>query len=512
MTKKINLIIALFALTLISNAQILNVKWGAETEIPNKNDVYEVFPGADNSIYIIRIKDYVNISSKYYLEKYNTPNYNLVFDAEIEFPKYNKKEVKYKDLMVVGKKLYAFSTYYSEGENKNYCFVSEVNQTTGALGALLKINEIVSVKKGEPVSFTLRKSIDDSRLLVFHHDPFEESNGKFNFQVLDENINVFYTATVTLPYPGKKIEISNYTLDKDGNIFLLVSIERENQDKESEKPWYRFSVLSYMYKSKELKEYNVDPGDKYVTNITFRHNDVNKSLVVVGFYSEKGSGGLKGEFLVEIDKESKKVIRTGSKEFSADFLAKFMSEKQAKQGKEPQSISINDVLFTKDGGIIIAGEQSYITTRCSTDSKTNRTTCVDTYHNKSILVSKVNKAGTFEWSSVVPKLQVSGRSLYGSYYLTNVKDKVFVIYNDNPDNITNQGNEELANFKIGKNGVVVLATIDSKGNVNRQVTMVENEKSKTVLAPKTSIRIADNEALLFASWGKELRFGKMLIE
>src|ERR1700741_2031318 len=499
MINKTRLVILFFAFALISTAQTLDVKWGAETDIPNKNDVYRVFPGADNSIYIIRIRNYVNIASRYYIEKYEGPDHGFKFEAEIELPEYNKKDVEFKEVMAVGKKLYVFSTYYSNDEDKNYCFASEINQANGAIGALVKIDEIVSNKKGNIGYFRMRKSIDESKVLVFHHDPFEKyANEKFNYQVLDENMKVVHSSSFVFPYLDQKFNISNYTVDKDGNIFLLASIERENQDKEWGKPWYRFVVLSYMYKTKELKEYKVEVGDKYVTDITFRHNDKNNSLVVVGFYSEKSSGGLKGSFLMEIDKESKRLVRTGSKDFSAELLANFMREGQAKRGKEPKAVSIDHVLFTDDGGIIIVAEQSYVITRCSTSSGT--TTCVETHHDKSIIISKVNKTGEFEWSSVIPKLQVSVRSLYGSYYLTRVKDKVFIIYNDDPDNITAQGNKELSNFEIGKKGVVVLATVDAKGNVSRKVTMEEEEKSKTVLAPKVSIPLTDGEAMVFACW------------
>lgn len=505
--------IAFFLLIITTNAQNLDVKWGTETEIPNKNDVHKVFSGYNNSIYIIRKNDFQRFIPEYFIEKYDNASYGLQFEAEIKLPKYGKHDVRYEDIMFIGKKLYVFSTYYSNDENKNFCFASEINQSTGEAGALIKIDEILADKKGNTGYFTLRKSLDDSKLLIFHHDPFEKyANEKFNFQILDENMKSVEGASITLPYLDKKFEISNYTLNKEGTIFLLASIQKENQDVEPGKPWNRFVVLAYTPKSKDLKEYNVEIGEKYVTDITFRFNEPNNSLVVVGFYSDKGTGNIKGEFLVEIDTEWNKVIRTGTNEFSDVVLSNFLSENKVKKGKEPQNIIINEVLFTEDGGIIIGAEQSYITTRCSSDSKTGRTTCVDTYHDKSVLVSKVSKSGKFEWSSVVPKLQVSGRSLYGSYYLTRVKDQICVIYNDNPENINNQGDKELENFKIGKNGIVVLATVDSKGIVNRQVIMTEEEKSKTVLAPKTIIQLNNNEAILFACWGKKMRFGKMSIK
>lgn len=511
MLNKIRFIAAFSLIALATTGQTLSVKWGAETEIPNKNDVYKVFNGSDNSIYIVREKDYVNIPSKYFIEKYN-PDYSLKFETEIKLPEYNGKEVRYQDVMVIGTRLYAFSTYYEESANRNHCFASEINQNTGEAGTLNKIDEIVSQKKGDPGYFTFRASVDGSKLLIYHHDPFDKyASEKFHFRILDENLKLVNSASFPLTYTDKKFKLSNYSVDKEGNLFLLASIEKENQDKESGKPWYRFVALSYLFKTKELKEYPVEIGDKYVTDITMRQNDRNNSLVVTGFYSEKSSNGLKGGFLMEIDKESKKVIRTGSKDFTPELLSNFMSEGRSKRGKEPQDLSIDYVLFTEDGGIILAAEQSYITTRCTSNSS-GQTTCVDTYHNKSILVSKISKTGEFEWSAAIPKLQVSQRSLYGGYYLTRLKDKVYIIYNDCPENLTNKGDKDLENFEIGKKGIVALATIDAKGNVSRQVTMTEEEKSKTVLAPKATVHISDGEAQLFACWGKKMRFGKMSVK
>src|ERR1700752_4202163 len=148
--------IAFLLFAVISNAQELNVKWTEETEIPTKNEVQDMFKFYDNSVYIVREKNYEGLDSKYfkhYLSKYEGADLIFKFDAELELPKFNDKRVDYRSVTPVGKKIYLIGTCYDNENNMNYCLACEVNQITGTLSEYIKIDESTSATKGDAAHY-----------------------------------------------------------------------------------------------------------------------------------------------------------------------------------------------------------------------------------------------------------------------------------------------------------------------------------------------------------------------
>ncbi len=512
---KLKLFIVSFFIAILSHAQSIEVKWGDDIASPRKTTITEIFPGKDFSMFTIRTKYSLFGGTEYFLEKYDDKNYKQIYSVELKFPQYHGKDVNFQSIMFVGNKLYIFSNYYSRDDDKNFCFYSEVNQATGTiLGGLNELDQISATKKRNSGSFTISRSDDSTKVLVYRDEPFDKyANEKFNYKVFDENMKLIHNSSITLPYIDKKFSVSNFRVDNDGNVYMLASIEKESQDRQWRKPWYRYEVLAYFYKTKELKEYNIDLGDRYVTEILFRVDYTNKSLLTAGYYSEKSSGGLKGQFFLSLDMESKKITKSGYKDFSVEFMTNFMSERRAKKGKETGSFELDYLILTEDGGAVLTSEQRYVVQHCTTDPKTGVTRCYYTYYNNGIILSKISKAGEFEWTSLVPKLQVSsGGTFYSSYHLTTLNNKIFLIYNDNAKNLLIKDYKKLKNYKVGGKGIVTLAVVDAKGNVNRQVMMTQKEDSKTIISPKNAVYVKDGVSILYAARGKKVKFGKMVIK
>lgn len=496
-------------------AQEVNVKWTEETEIPTKNEVHDLFKGSDNSVYIVREKNYEGLESRYfkhYLSKYESDAFSFKFDVELELPKFKDIRVDYHSVTLVGKKIYVIGTCYDKDNNMNYCLASEVNQSTGSISSYIKIDESPSTIKGDPAYYYIRQSSDESKILVMTDPSFKKyANETYNVSVADENLKNIYKASFTLPYTDKSFRLSNYTLDKNGNLHMLASVQKESN--EANTPNYYYTILQYDFKSKTVKEIKIDLSGKYISDITFRNNDKNNSLVIAGFYSNQYSNGITGVFYQEINKDSRKIIESSTKEFSQETLNNFLRKGEIRRGDEPDRISINYVSFDNDGSMIIAGEQTAHTQRCVTDSKTFRTKCTTTYRYKSILVSKVNSLGEFEWTTVVPKMQMQGvRWMFSSYYLTVSNGNVCILYNENPVNLEMSNPHDFKNFVIGPKGILALATIDSKGKLNRKPIQTDGNKAKTVFMPTFTMSQSNNDAILYSGWGKKMRFGKMIIK
>jgi hypothetical protein len=505
--KKLQLSFLLIAGFLISQSQTIDVKWGNETKVPVAEKLTSVFEGPENSIYISRVNEREGagggiVKSTHYIEKYDNAC-NLKFAKEIELPKFNKEQVKHKATVFVGKKLYALAKCMNEDEKTNYLLATEINQTTGESAPL---KSIVDLKhNGDYNDFEFRSSINNEKLLVYCKEVVEkEASAKFDLWVLNENLVPEAKASLTFPYPDDKLRIANYSLDKSGTIFFLCSIKSDIN---------KYSLFAYSVAKKELTEIKLDLNSRICSEITMRHNEKNNSVFICGLYKDNIESPVKGTFFFEIDRSTLKTVRSNYGEVSAQLMDSFKTEREERKDKEPMAFHIGYVFFTEDGGNIIIAEQNHMRIKYAS-SGTGSTSTHYTYIDRSLLVLKADKTGKTEWGSIVPKLQVSfpHTALFSGYYAAHYNNAVYIIFNDNPENLSKTDNKDVEDYKLGKKGCVTLATIDKNGKVKRTISMQEAERLSTVLAPGSTIKKSDSEFILFSGWNKNMRFGRMLIK
>ena len=146
---------------------------------------------------------------------------------------------------------------------------------------------------------------------------------------------------------------------------------------------------------------------------------------------------------------------------------------------------------------------------CIRDSN-GRTRTTYRYHYNDIIVVKVLEDGSIEWAEKIPKVQISTNDsgFYSSYNLSVVRDKLYFVFNDNPKNLTNQGDGKLKNYLLNKESLVVLVTMNQKGEQVKEA-LFDAREAEVYIRPKVGKQTGFSETILFGQKKKKQRLAKV---
>jgi hypothetical protein len=248
----------------------------------------------------------------------------------------------------------------------------------------------------------------------------------------------------------------------------------------------------------------------------------NKDIVCAGFYSENGKLSIRGTFFLSIDAETKEIKTKSFKEFDIDFITQNMTERQAEKAKkreekgqdvEMYEYDLDKLIVRSDGGAMLIGEQYFVKTVTYTQYIGGRTTTrtVTYYYYNDIITVNINPVGDIDWAIKIPKRQMSvdDGGFYSSYAMAINKDKIYFIYNDNPDNLGYSGVGKVSNA-AGRNQVVMVASVNSKGEVTRQP--LGGGAPDVIIRPKVCEQTSYSEMVLFGQRRKTQQFGRITFE
>lgn len=512
----------------------VDILWGTEQKESKKLTLKSIV-GYDNSgIYAIKTKK--NANSSLTFEHYNNQlNFTKLVELDL---KYKKKELDFRFIVQLNNELHLFSSFKNQKLKRNVLFVQSIDKKTLELNQdLRKIAEIDYSKnsKYNAGHFNYRISRDSSKVLIYYISPYDkDEKEQFGFHIFDKNLNQLWEKKVTLHYNDELFDVKNYQVDNYGNVHLLgIIIPEKIKGQRKERLKYKYQILSYLNSGNELKEYPIKIEGKFLTDMQIAIN-VDQDIICSGFYSNVytkvhsdvgyslGSDAITGTYFIKIDDDTKEIITKEFKEFGIDFITQNMTkkkkekvEKKAENGKNTNlyQYDLKNIKLREDGGAILIGEQYYVKMVESryTDSKgkTQRTKTYYYYYND-IIVIKISPNGNIEWAEKIPKRQytVDDGGFYSSFALSVVKDKLYFVFNDHPNNLSYNGEGEPATFNKGRRSIVVLVELDSEGNQTREA-LFSLKKAEILMLPKICKQISENEMLLFDQRKKIHRFAKI---
>jgi hypothetical protein len=198
-----------------------------------------------------------------------------------------------------------------------------------------------------------------------------------------------------------------------------------------------------------------------------------------GFYSEKGTWSIRGTFFLRIDRATKTIVRQSFKEFDTDFITAYMTDKEEQKATkkaerkgeslEMYEYEMRDNIKREDGGAVVVAEQYYMwveTIRTTNANGSVSTRTVYHYVYNDIIVVSIAPSGDIEWNAKVPKRQHSTNDggYYSSYAMTLKGGKIYLLFNDNGENLFLKDGDKVQQFEVtGKDALVTLATIDEDG-------------------------------------------------
>ena len=218
-----------FLLTSHTNAQEsskpLSVKWGNELKSPSGTFIYKIVQNDLNGITVLRLKKsgMFSTSQKIIFERYNA-GFGIEKSKETTL-KYKNKSMDFEQAFSLGGKLYLFSSFANQKDQKKYLFGQEVRATSLTPEKKLSyLDEMSFTLLNDYAGFQFDISPDSSLLLVYHAIPGKkEEPAKYSLLVVDKELNKLWSTQYTLQGKLKDHYIENIKLDNNGNAFLLLS-------------------------------------------------------------------------------------------------------------------------------------------------------------------------------------------------------------------------------------------------------------------------------------------------
>lgn len=494
-----------------SNAQNITVNWGPSIKTPSKTWVEEILGRDEKSTYCLRYKKSGRTNLPW-VEQYDK-NYNLKFSKEIQITGTGGHDLSVEKIYFFNNKLLLFASYYNKEKDRNFLFAQILDERANQITPLKEVDHIAADKKRNSGSFWFTTSQDSSKILLHRNEPYEKGSAeKFAFKVFDMELNELWHRNVMLPYKEELFAVENYTVDNNGNVYILGQLYQESRFQEKKQPNYKYLLLAYSQEEGKFIEYDISLGDRFISYITV-NVDNPENIIAAGYYSDENSYRMQGSFFMRISKETREIAAKSVKEFDKGFMAELMGERKAEKGKDLRGYELKKLILRDDaGGVLVAEYDVFYTVQTSyTDANGNtRYRSVDHYVNNSILLTSINPDGSIAWNKIIPKSQhtTNDGGLYNSYAVGVVGDKVYFIYNDHPKNIDVTKLDDLKKFSVAKKAVVMLVSVDASGAIKKRPLFSAKEQD-LLFRPYLCAQTSPKEITVFGIKKSTYKFGKV---
>jgi hypothetical protein len=493
---------------------------GDALELGKKSTLNDIVGADDEHYYAVVVE-----KKGYFMMKF-THDMKLVLKTELDL-EYKGKDQTYEFMLMHNSRLILFTSFLNQKDKVNYFFSEEVDvKTLTSSKELTKLAAISYKKRYHKGDFSYSKSIDEKKLLVYYNLAFDKgAKEKVACIVYDETMTELWEKEVELPYLDEFFSVAMMKVDNDGSAYLVGKSFKEDpraRGRSRSGPTFTYKIIALQDKGMKRLEFDIDGDEKFITDLSITIND-QLELIAAGFFSERGSWSIKGSIFLRIDCKTGKVLKSSFKEFEMDFITASMTERQVeraekkkeKKGIEPElyQYDLRDLIVRGDGGCVLFAEQFYVRVHTTTSSNGNGGTTTHTtytYYYNDVIAVNISPAGEIEWHARIPKRQISrndgGR--FSSYLMAVVKDRIFLIFNDDPRNLNLPEGERPFSADFGKTAVITLVQLTADGETTREA-LHYNEGEKLYTVPKLSEQISIDKVILFAKGRKTVRFAKV---
>jgi hypothetical protein len=332
--------------------------------------------------------------------------------------------------------------------------------------------------------FDFHLSYDKSKLLIQYCLKPEVRNDEKSFNVIgmyvfDKNLALSWNKEVTMPYTEKKMNNLDYSVDSEGNGYMLTTVYDDNSTDESKngKANYHIELFKVAAKTGQLKISQVSLGDKFINRIWLYEN-ANDHMLCGGYYTKtRNVDNADGLFLFKVNK-SGTVYDLVSHEIPIAVLNQYESKstqrKNLKKDKDDKAefseLELRNLIVQDDGSVVLVGEQHYTVTHSYYTANGGWTYVTYSYFND-MLVAKIDNKGKLAWMQKLGKRQMGARS-YGrggmSFEYMFKDGNHYLVFLDNQKNMELSRDQVPATHSDGQGGFLTAYKVnDEKGTVSK---------------------------------------------
>jgi len=544
--KQIFTIILILMGILNSYAQLpsenIDLQWSKTLKTKKNKTIQKIVAEDADNFYMVMSKDKEDMHDfvrNPVFQKFDK-NFNLILSQPVATGDYSGKFI-FEDLInYQGELLMVYSTVLPI--KMDYSLFLQVidKKTLKPTGAPLNVANIklpIFMTSDKFKNATIQVSPDKNKILfLIEHGSERTKPVKAELVVYDSNLNLNWSYHVELPHTHQFFELYDSKLDNRGNVHLigmLTNGKREVAKTEISK--YQFEVMTFD-KSGKTNQTTLTSEKGLLTDMIVDFG-VSGELICAGFYTESNDdiSSVAGTYIAKIDPLTLNVIYQNHAQFTEEFLyqgttkkQKNSLEKDSKKGKQPElgNYRLDKIHHYSDGSYALVAEQRNYSTRTSYSTpnplpgqkvipgqmQQQQVSKSQVFSYQNMLVTKFDTNGNTQWISKILKNQLSENDggFYSSFAAGFQDDKLYVLFNDHPDNFTFNEKKGLSPFriKLGKKAPLSLVEIDSDGKSTKSLLAMTGD-TKVFARPKKFVTLANGDMLLYGKLKSKQRFGKL---
>ncbi len=498
-------------------------KLGAEYELPRKSEDLSFFGNDKDGIINLSLK-----KDELCILRFNPKTLVQSSDKIIELPDATRN-LNSETVADFGANNYWLHSDWDKSAGKEMVFYDKIDIATGKITETnKKILETTKIAGTQVASgfysartedkYGFNYDADHKKLLISYRLWPESKKDKINydkigFHVFDENMNKLWSNEFTMPYTEAIMDNADFSIDENGNAYLLAKVydseKRKEVDKETGMPGYHYEVLKFTKESSKVST-SVITMDNYFLRVASLIESPSHEMIIACTYSKKAKNqGTDGVFLAVLDQSNKVVkFKNGYYEFPLEELTKFESKRSKRKMEknedyEAPNVRVREVNVGKDGSVFISCEEFYV--KVNYNYNNGRTTTTYTYYYQDILASKIAPDGKFEWLRKIPKNQrsaprnqsygfLSGGPYRGTlgYKLISDASGYYFLFLDNKKNMEMEDDDVSKYHLDGAGGQVVVVKLDPDGKYSKEL-LFDTREEDVMIFPAEFKQINGNQ-------------------
>ncbi|MCH8331228.1 MAG: hypothetical protein IH946_07585 [Bacteroidetes bacterium] len=383
--------------------------------------------------------------------------------------------------------------YSLKNKKEAALLVQEVEGNFEFNSAPVFVDSLYDIK---PNDIKVELSKDKRRILIYYI--VEEKSGKRTVKavMMDHDLTVLTRATIDLPKKDVPTQVSEINISNDGNIVIVVS----DDIKGSRKQFRENTKWIYLYdtESSMIDEIIVKRHETYLTDMSIEFDNINKTLIITGFFTTPEENTFAGLFFKVLDLVSKEYLHDEFQKINPDDLEDLSAGFNRNKQLMLATFKVKDIIVRNDGGAIVVAESFYTTSETRSvpgyyPSMFYSTVTYTYYYFNDIIVFSIHPHGQIHWSKVIKKNQVSegDGGFYSSYYLSFNRSNMHIIFNEDPVNRSN----------------VMDYALNGLGKVDKKL-LINTSTKDLMLIPKLGKQTASNEIIIPSIFRGKLRLVK----
>ena len=467
------------------------IKWSQPLQ-DNKKFPHLLILGENESgnFYVLRSnislendRDRSGFRNRVYILQYYSSEMTLIWDNEL-LTSYENGHIS--DVKFINGRIIVAGYIYDKKSKFYYFYAQYLDETGKWIGKPESLDNFSAEFLDENNKPGFISSRDQSMLAFSYRKIFKsEKKQSFEVVVIDTNLILKYKKEIALPVSTQLYIPLDFILTNQGSFYILgIHYTTEKKIKAPDQSYYE--LYGYSLLLDRTVNTSIRSENKFLTDVGIIADDINRSIVVAGFYSDKTTYSTAGVFYYALNEDSLYETKTINTPFNPTYLQKFYDEK--KEGRELVNFSIDRLFVRKDGGVAIIAESRYETNRSYYDYYMQTFVSHTYYHFGNIMALSVNPDGKILWNNVISKDQnsVDDAGFYSSYYCA----------------VTGKGLITFYNKYIDDDSSVLISLLEAGGGQKTDVLF--NEILKVTILPHSARQI-DDETVLIPAY-KENKF------